>query len=108
MKDYVIRTLRSGRFERIAIHLRMGLGDACQTAVAAGAAQALICALLASAGYGQACELRIVPEFSGTCLHARLQGIFSCQVGDIILAALKTACRNRKEGLKWTSIPLRA
>ena len=108
LRDYAIDTLRRGRFEHLAIHVRLGLGDACGTAVAAGAVHALICALLVSAGHGQACDLRIVPEFSGLCLQAHLQGIFSCQAGNIIFASLQTARRNRKEGSKWISTLLRA
>ena len=108
LRDYTLGALRRGHFECLAIDLRLGLGDACETAVAAGVMQALLCALLAHTGNRRACALSVVPEFSGTCLHGRLMGVFSCQVGDVILAALKTARRNRKERLKRTSIPLSA
>ena len=108
LRNYMLDSLRRGRFERLEVCLRLGLGDACETAVAAGAVRAMLCSLLASSGSLRVCELRIVPEFSCACLRAHLRGIFSCQLGDIMLAALKTALRKRKEGLKWTNIPLRA
>jgi len=108
MRRFMLDSLRNGRFDRLMIHLQLGLGDACETAVAAGALRALLCSLLAAAGNLSACELRIMPVFSQTCLHVRLRGIFLWQVGDIMFAALKSALRKRKEGLKWTSIPLRA
>ncbi|MBQ7886099.1 MAG: DUF2953 domain-containing protein [Clostridia bacterium] len=108
VKSILMDALRGGRFERLTVHLRLGFGDACDTAVASGAAHALICAVLAAAGGLQVCDLRVTPDFDRACLCARMSGIFSCQPGDIMLAALKQARRKRKEGLKWTSIPLRA
>lgn len=108
VRIWLLEALRSRRFEHLALYLRLGLGDACETAVAAGAVQAFGSAIFAAAGERRLCELRVTPDFANPCLCARLQGIFSWQVGDIMFTALKQACRKRKEGLKWTSIPLRA
>ena len=108
LRPYLRIVLRGGRFERIAAHVRLGLGDAGETAVGCGAAHALLCALFSPLGAGPACDLHVVPDFSGQCFCAYLQGIFSCQPGDIMLAALKDVLNKRKEGLKWKSIPLRA
>jgi len=108
IRSWLLEALRSKRFERIALYLRLGLGDACETAVAAGAVHAIGSIALAAAGDRRLCELRVTPDFANPCLCAHLQGIFSWQLGDIMLAALKQAHRKRKEGLKWTSIPLRA
>ena len=108
IRRYLLDALRSRRFERMAVHLRIGLGDACETAVAAGAVQALSCAMLVRVCEMDRCDLRVSPDFSRCCLQAHMTGIFSCRLGDIILAALTAARRKRKEGLKWTSIPLRA
>lgn len=108
IRRYLLDALRSRRFERMAVHLRIGLGDACETAVAAGALRALLSALLVSVGDPAIGDLRVAPDFDRACFCADVSGIFSYQLGDIILAALKQAQRNRKEGLKWTSIPLRA
>jgi len=108
IRSYLINALRSKQFERVALHLRLGLGDACATAVAAGTVHALACALLAAAGDPRISELRVTPDFAQAGLCAHMTGIFSCRLGDIMLAALRPARRKRKEGLKWTSIPLRA
>ena len=108
IRRYLLDALRSRRFERMAVHLRIGLGDACETAVAAGAVQALSCAMLVRVCEMDRCDLRVSPDFSRCCLQVHMTGILSCRLGDIILAALTAARRKRKEGLKWTSIPLRA
>lgn len=89
IKSILLDALRGGRFERIS--LRLGLGDACMTAIAAGAVRALLCAMIPGGLRG--CDLYVKPEFSGICAHAA--GIFSCQAGDIMLAALKTASGKR-------------
>lgn len=108
IRSHLLSILRVKRFESFALHVRLGLGDACETAVAAGAVQALSCAMLVRVCEMDRCDLRVSPDFSRCCLQAHMTGIFSCRLGDIILAALTAARRKRKEGLKWTSIPLRA
>lgn len=96
LRSYVLNALRSGRFDRLMIHLQLGLGDACETAIAAGAVHALVCALLAYTGNEKQCDLRIVPQFSGMCLRVHLQGMFSCQAGDILFSLLKAVLRKKK------------
>ena len=100
LRNYVINILRSGCFDSLKIHLQLGLGDACETAVAAGAAHALACALLAYTNNRNNYDPHIAPQFSGVCLRLHLQGLFFCQAGDILFAALKAAFRKKKAGLK--------
>lgn len=104
------RTLLDPRVgeRRLWLHLHLGLGDACDTAIAAGAVRALLCALASGICDLRCCDLRVTPVFDGLCLRAQMTGIFSACLGDIMLAALKAASGKRKEGFKWTSIPLRA
>ncbi|MBQ8619900.1 MAG: DUF2953 domain-containing protein [Clostridia bacterium] len=106
VKHILLDALHGGRLERIVLSL--SLGDACETALAAGAVRALLCALLAGLGGRANCGLSVVPDFDEEELRVHAAGIFSCRAGDIMLAALKAARGKRKEGLKWTSIPLRA
>ena len=108
LMPYLRDVVRFRRIERLMFHVRLGLGDACETAVTAGAVYAVLCAIAPPFVSPAACDIRVTPEFAGACLWVRSQGIFFCQMGDIMLAALMTARRKRKEGLKWTSIPLRA
>ena len=86
-KHILLDSLRNGRFERIK--LRLALGDACETAIASGAAHALLSALFACMGGLRGCDLCVAPDFKADrlCMHA--VGLFSCQPGDIMLAALK-------------------
>ena len=98
MKDYAIKALRSGRFDHLVIHVHLGLGDACATAIAAGAVHALACSALAAWGSLRVCDLSITPEFDRLCLRARGRSVFACQTGDMLLAAIKAALNHRKEG----------
>ena len=108
LKDYAIQSLRSGQCDSVMLHVRLGLGDACATALASGTVHALACSLLAPLSELRNCDLRMMPDFEKACLCVHARGIFFCSAGDIMLALLKAAPRKRKEGLKWTSIPLRA
>ncbi len=101
---------RTGKMEQLSLDARVGLGDAAQTAVAAGCLRALASAAFLKLG-SEADEelLRITPDFDHAGFCAQLRCIFSCQAGDIMLAAAKAALqKNRREGLGWKSIPLRA
>ena len=108
MKDYAIQSLRGGQLDFLMLHMRLGLGDAGATALASGTVHALACSLLAPLSELRNCDLRMTPDFEKACLCVHARGIFFCSAGDIMLALLKAAPRKRKEGLKWTSIPLRA
>ncbi|MBR5301245.1 MAG: DUF2953 domain-containing protein [Clostridia bacterium] len=108
LAPYLKEVVRLRRIERLMLHVRLGLGDACETAVAAGGAYALLSVLAPIVARLADCDIRVTPDFAGACFHVRGQGIFFCQLGDIMLAALKAARRKRREGLKWTNIPLRA
>lgn len=85
----------AGRVEKLAVHVRFGLGSAAETAVGAGAVHALLCALFAGIGAAHACELRVMPSFDKVCFQADVTGIFSLRIGDIMLAALKAALGKR-------------
>ena len=105
---YLRNAILCRRFESMVVHVRLGLGNAAETAVAAGMVHALACALFYPLNRNQTCDLRVKPEFDQTCLRAFLRGIFSFQLGDIMLAAIKAAVRKRREGFRWKGIPLRA
>jgi len=98
---------RTGRMERLALDARVGLGDAAQTALAAGCLRALAAAAFSRLESEAAYELRVTPDFGCACFCAQARCIFSCQPGDIMLAAIR-AGKSRREGLGWKSIPLRA
>ena len=108
LQQYLRGVICRRDFVCLALDVRVGLDDACETAVAAGAVHAIAAALFAAAAKPQACMLRVTPDFSSVCFCAHGRSIFFCQLGDIMLAALTAARRKRKEGLKWTSIPLKA
>lgn len=98
---YALAAIRAGRFEGLALQVRLGLGDAAQTALAAGALRALLSALLAALGGGLPCMLRIVPDFKGTGLEAHGQGVFLFQAGDVMAAVMRAALkRARKEDME--------
>ena len=106
---YVRAALRAGRFERLALHVRLGLGDAGATAVAAGTVRALAAALLVPIQGGAPPDVRVEAAFGGAELAAHARCIFSFQPGDIMLAVLKTAAsKTGREGFGWKSIPLKA
>ena len=94
---------------RLDVRVRLGLGEAHATAMAAGAVRASASALLASMGVPLWGEMRVAPDFAapGFLLSARC--IFSFTPGDIMVAALGAAGKKlRKEGFTWLSIPSRA
>ena len=106
---YGLAVLRAGSLEQAAMHARLGLQDAAQTALAAGAVRALLLSAYACLGSRAPLDLRITPDFGGVGLSAHARCIFSCQAGDIMFAVIKTAVRKtRREGFGWKSIPLRA
>lgn len=106
---YLLAAVRAGRFERIALHMRLGLEDAAETAVAAGMVRALVLSALSCLGCRADSDVRIAPDFGGAGVAAHARCIFSCQAGDIMFAVIKTAVRKTgKEGFGWKSIPLRA
>jgi len=90
------------------LYIRLGLGDAAGTAIAAGACRMLIsllCARLKHADFKKRC---VEPDFDHPCFLLCFQSIFSASPGDIMFAAIKTAFDNRKrEGSTWKSIPLK-
>ena len=99
---------KTGRMDRISFCARIGLEDAKETALAAGCLQAVASALLSAVNREgrQACF--VFPDFDSSGYCAQLCCIFSCQAGDIMLAAIKAAVRkSRREGLGWKSIPLK-
>ena len=100
---------RTGRMECAMLHARIGLNDASQTALAAGALRALACAALLSCAGGARRELRVTADYDAVCFAAYGRCIFSCQAGDIMLAVLKAAVKKiGKEGFGWKSTPLKA
>ena len=88
---------RTGRMEQLTIRLRVGLDDAGQTAVAAGALRALTSAACLQVGCGAAMDLQVIPDFDCASFAAYGRCIFSCQAGDIMLAAIRTVLKKRKK-----------
>lgn len=107
-KGWLRILLRAGQIERAVLDVRLGLADAAQTAAAVGTLRAAGAAWAAYAGEYVPC-IRIVPDFGNSGVAARACCIFSFQLGDIMLAALRGAAKKTgREGLAWKSIPLRA
>lgn len=88
---------RTGCIERLSFDARVGLGDAGETALAAGCLQALAAALFARLNSEAAQEIRVAPDFETTGLCVMLRCIFSCQAGDIMLAVIRTAVKKAGE-----------
>jgi len=88
---------KAGRMERVAVHMRIGAGDAGKTAIAAGALHAMASAALLRLGRETAVDLRIIPDFDAASLAVYVRCIFSCQPGDIMLAAIRFAMKKRKK-----------
>ena len=96
---YFRDVIRQRRIDRLTLHVHLGLGDACSTAVAVGGVYALF-GILASAVVNPAsCVMHVKPDFAKACFHVRGQGIFFCQVGDIMLAVIQSTWKKRQKGL---------
>lgn len=103
-----LRLLRTADGARVSVRVRLGLFEAHETAVAAGAARALASALLATL-HGARGEVSVAPDFGGPCLTASARCIFSLTAGDIMFAALRASAKKlRGGGSVWRSIPSRA
>lgn len=90
---YARAALRAGRVEGLGLQIRLGLEDAAETAIAAGALAAILSALLAGLGGGMPWALRVTPDFKGAGFAARGHCTFSFQSGDIVAAVMKTALK---------------
>jgi len=105
----VVRTYlwfaRTGRMEYLAAHVRLGLGDAGETAVATGFVRALAFAALRHLGRGAQVNLHVAPDFDGTSFTAHVRCVFSCQPGDMMLAAVRFFLKkkSRRVGRKTDS-----
>lgn len=96
-------------FARCDLLLRIGLGQADETAVAAGALRAAISALAASLPAAPPLRLHVQADFERPAFLGVGHCIFSFALGDIMFAAARFALRKtRREGFGWISIPLRA
>ena len=93
-RPYLLAAIRAGRVEQARLSMRLGLEDAAQTAMAAGAVRALVLALLA--GLGLRAEARVEPEFRAPCFLMAAQGIFSARPGDIMFAMIRILVRRRR------------
>ncbi|MBR5301941.1 MAG: hypothetical protein IKU38_03815 [Clostridia bacterium] len=109
-KRKMIRSaLRCVRWGQTDVHIRMGMGDAAQTAVFAGGLRAGAEALSAAAGNRFPLLVRIEPDFARPCLTVDARCIFSFVPGDIMLAVLHDAVRKNAGGeFRWKSIRLKA
>lgn len=83
--------MRRGWMKRLHLHGRIGLEDACATALAAGAIRALAAAMLRKPHSSGIQEICIEPDYECACLRGYVFCIFSCPLGDIMLAVLKAA-----------------
>lgn len=102
----VLRAIHWGQAD---IHMRVGLGEAAQTAMIAGGAYAGISALQAVAGRSFPMEVHIEPDFRTSCFVLVGRCIFSLVPGDIMFAVLLAAVKKtRREGFRWKSIRLKA
>ncbi len=102
----MLEALRSDPDAAAFVQIRLGLGDAGETALAAGSLRALLRS--AGAALGARVAVHVAADYAGACFCAQARCIFSLQVGDVILAAIKAANKTGREGFGWKSIPLRA
>lgn len=101
--------LRALILRRLYVNIRVGLGDAWQTALAAGGAKAAVFSLLGALPAPRDTQVIVTPDFVSSGLSVQLRCIFSACAGDIMLAAASAAIKKRRnEGLRWSSIPSRA
>ena len=106
---YLIRVIRACSVERFRVQVRLGTGDAAQTALASGALRAGLLGMLAARGIRNEAGVCVVPVFGEPCFSLAVEGIFSAALGDVMYAALRAALKKSgKEGFGWKSIPLRA
>lgn len=106
---YLRAAMEAAQWQQLEIDMRVGLEEAWETAVAAGAARALVFSALSGLGCVPPCDLRIEPDFRAPCLVLNARCIFFVRAGDIMLAVIRNAVKKtQKEGLKWSSIPSRA
>ena len=89
---------KTGRMERLSLQARIGLGDAAGTAVAAGALRALASAVFERAGHGAQTDVYVSPDFERAVFAVRVRCLFSCQPGDMMLAAVRYAMRKKIAG----------
>jgi len=87
---------KTGRMERLSIRMRVGVGDAAGTAVAAGALRALFFSVLEHMDRGIQMDLQVAPDFEQPAFAAYGHCTFSCQPGDMMLAALRFALKERR------------
>ena len=95
LPKWLRRLLRAGTAEYFSVYARIGLGDACTTAMAAGSVRAAGTALLACAGLP--CMLRVEPDYRSACFCLTAEGIFAVCPGDIVFAAIKAAAERRRK-----------
>lgn len=84
--------LRAFQIESVETFMRVGLGDAASTAVAAAALQAMLSAM-AAVWCVPIYRSSIDRQSSGVCLAASACCIFSASLGDIMFAAVKAAAK---------------
>ena len=108
--DAVRRAARDCSVEAFA---RVGTGDACSSALAAGGVKAALFSGIAALGAVKAARVCVAPDFRERVFALSLRCIFSVNAGDIILSLArrklgkKRIMKQRKEGTRWSSIPLR-
>lgn len=109
-KRRILLLLRAMRLRYADVLVRMGLTDAQQTALAAGAMDALARGLVCAFEGQKAGCVRIVPEYGSSCFLLEAHCIFSARAGDIVFAGIRGMMKNRsrREGSNWRSIPLNA
>lgn len=88
---------RMGRIEQLLLDARIGLGDAAQTAIAAGSLRAIAATAFSRIDSKADFALHVMPDFERAGFCAQVRCIFSCQTGDIMLAALRTALQKNSK-----------
>lgn len=108
LRRFLRMALRQTGDADLFLDLRVGTGDAAQTAVLCGAVRASALALAGAAAPKAARHVRIVPVFDRTCFLAQAHCIFSFSVGDTLLAVLFAAVKTfGSEGFRWKGIRLK-
>lgn len=90
------------------LYIRLGLGDAADTAAAVGVCRALAALLFVRLFPADSEKWHVEPDFDHPGLLLCFSSIFSASAGDIMFAAVRAALDNgKREGSAWKSIPLK-
>jgi len=98
LRQMLENTIRdAASIQHLDITLRMGLGEACGTAVAAGGARAAVLSVLSVLPVPRDTMVRVIPDFFSPCFCLHMRCIFALSAGDIILKTAGSVIKRAAE-----------